>query len=597
MSNLTELLCNIIQAEHAQWMRYTFLSALHYGPHTDTVEEHFSEHAANELEHARLIIRWVTDLGGIPPTSVPPVEQFEGDLNKSIKWLLQSEIDGANLYHEAMELSIGIHGLQNDIGDILSEEHEHMSDLMRMIEPREEPESVVVVVTANRKLAISWEQNLAWLKNKLLPARIGKMHSVEDAKNIALEAIEDHITQDLWPKREDQKNKYELYKFKTLYEELAKTTPEQWQSLYKDIFPLPISEPELDKSEAEPSFSEMIEKIEPAGETELSGLYEPVRKRAPTTEESEVSTVPAYAESPELGWTQQITEEPVEEVEEPEVDMKVFELLVKKFSEFETIGDSVDFLVTAYLKYPAEFVMLVKSKPQLAKYVVEQVAGLSVDERARRVEGDLFSDDVTEYQEGQTVEAPFEDEEEIKQEEPEEQTLKKYEEIDEEEEEEGEEPDHLSLEGLEPEGVEESELEVAKRTPAPLVKTPFQEPEHLSLEGIGEPDEPRRPVEKQKIRERVQVWDAFRARQGKGKQFWVGVGDRVRNADPKEDMPDVGRPGRSQAVTGVIQEVTPSKTIMVRTDDGKIHEWNPKIDKLEIDMHEKAKILSKQPAE
>jgi bacterioferritin len=134
MSHLVQILSDIVEAEYAQWMRYTFLAAIQRGPHSDSLQEHLEEHAADELEHAQTISWWIVDLGAYPPTTIPHVEQFDGSLKEQLEWVIGAEIDGINKYQLAHEMADGIYGLQSDIGELLSVEHEHLSDAMKWLE-------------------------------------------------------------------------------------------------------------------------------------------------------------------------------------------------------------------------------------------------------------------------------------------------------------------------------------------------------------------------------------------------------------------------------------------------------------------------------
>lgn len=149
-STLLSLLREIVRTEHAQWMRYTYLSTLRHGLHTDTFHEHFAEHAGDELQHASTISRWVVDLGGVPPTDFDSVEEFQGGLEDSLEWLITAELNGINLYQLAHQASESINGLQNDIDDILSAEHEHLSDLLKWSEPhhQHQDDDTLIILTA-----------------------------------------------------------------------------------------------------------------------------------------------------------------------------------------------------------------------------------------------------------------------------------------------------------------------------------------------------------------------------------------------------------------------------------------------------------------
>ncbi len=132
---LIELLQDIVSAEYAQWMRYTYLSSLSFVLHTDTLSKEFREHASDELEHAEIVSRWIVDLGGVPPTSLPIVEQFCGSTEEAVLWLIDAEIIGIEKYSLVHMIAVGMPGFQADVGEILQKEHEHLSELTKLISP------------------------------------------------------------------------------------------------------------------------------------------------------------------------------------------------------------------------------------------------------------------------------------------------------------------------------------------------------------------------------------------------------------------------------------------------------------------------------
>lgn len=150
MDTLALILVEIIKAEYAQWMRYNYLSALGYGLYTDILAKHFKEHAYEELKHGEIISRWVVDLGFVPPTTIPVIEQFCGTTKEAINWLLDAEFEGISKYLIARELACNFPGLQADIDNILTIEHEHVSDLGKLVNPifKETEDPTIIVVSS-----------------------------------------------------------------------------------------------------------------------------------------------------------------------------------------------------------------------------------------------------------------------------------------------------------------------------------------------------------------------------------------------------------------------------------------------------------------
>jgi len=152
VDELLKILQDIVAAEHAQFMRYTYLSSLGYGLHTDALHCQFEEHALDEIEHAKRINHWIVDLGGIPPTDIPPVEQYIGSIEGAIEWILEAELVGIKKYNYAHELAIalGLPGLQSEIGNILEKEHEHTREMLNYVAPHMvSGDQVTMIMVAN----------------------------------------------------------------------------------------------------------------------------------------------------------------------------------------------------------------------------------------------------------------------------------------------------------------------------------------------------------------------------------------------------------------------------------------------------------------
>ena len=277
MTDLTLALSSAVQAEYAQWLRYTYLSALGWGLHSDTLREHFQEHCSDELEHAKLVSRWIVDLGCLPPCDFPseqPPDTFNNP-SDAIGWLLGAEIDGVNLYHQVLELACGIPGLEADIEEILQCEHEHISDLMRLYErPVDVSDTVIIVaahnperalrIASHKKEAIVWSQAIDMLRGILAPHTNKPMYNIEEGQRIALEGIEDLITE-WWPKRETPEVKRNLQNWKLLYEMIQDT--KSWQELHQQMFP--DFQPKSLKPHEELGFGDIMEQIDPGDPGEV----------------------------------------------------------------------------------------------------------------------------------------------------------------------------------------------------------------------------------------------------------------------------------------------------------------------------------------
>jgi len=295
MNELVALLQEIVRAEHAQWMRYIYLSSLSFGLDTDALTDEFLEHAEDEHEHAMLYNRWIVDLDGIPPTDIPPVQQFCGSVEDAIGWLLEAEIEGAKLYSLAFDLAalIGLHGLTHDIGKTLSEEHEHISDLENYVAPHMlsgNDTTLIVVAQAFRRFASNRElfnkvsqvaakedyQINQYLRDIL---EMAKYHYVQEytpekGREYILNDIESTV-KNLWERRKEEDVRSALQFYKYLYDWISSPdVTARWTQIHNNYLPdwetwklsdwYEEKEPEQEEAE---SFQNILQQISPEMQT------------------------------------------------------------------------------------------------------------------------------------------------------------------------------------------------------------------------------------------------------------------------------------------------------------------------------------------
>ena len=315
MSTLVSILCDIVQAEYAQWMRYTFLSALRYGLHTDTLQEHFEEHAEDELEHAHLVSRWIVDLGGLPPTTIPYIEQIHTGAQDALEWLLNAEIEGINKYQVAHQAAEGIFGLQNDIGDLLSTEHEHLSDIIKFLEPMSqgvEEDDDTIIILANtfrqnrnslhkfasiKKNAQSMTEYLhdllqmAWYKHEYnYTPELGLEYIREDTKKTLMN-LHERI------KEGDQGARQSAKFFIDLYQWLQTMNKDSWLQQHSKIWPQYHSDPAWGGYEdSDEPAEEQVKK--PSFEQVLQETQEETKK--PVVQAPQIQSPVRPSRSPEL---------------------------------------------------------------------------------------------------------------------------------------------------------------------------------------------------------------------------------------------------------------------------------------------------------
>ena len=309
MEILIPILSDIVRAEYAQWMRYTYLSSLGFGLHTDTLATHFEEHAQDELEHAELISRWIVDFGGAPPTDLAPVEQFCGSVEESLVWLAEAEMSGIHKYNDAYAIAaaVGIHGLENDIANIISKEHEHLSDLTKYVIPSlPSGESSPLVIIAT-KIAQTGRNFIDY---------VGQVLSGTDIKDMgeAREYVKARIIEDVEPAYDiyrsgDESAKVDLSEWMWYYQMLESMSDDEWEYMLVQAL-----DPEFNLTRSELDIDEEIpmeEVLENTKQIEPPKQRRPVEKimvKPPQGTIEEPASVGSYVYSRSVGSEGQIKE-------------------------------------------------------------------------------------------------------------------------------------------------------------------------------------------------------------------------------------------------------------------------------------------------
>jgi len=303
MERLLEILTRISMGEYKQWLQYTYLTALGYGLHTDSLTDHFDEHAADELDHIKIINRWINDLGGLPPTEVPSLEQYVGPVEGALNWVLELELEAIEDYSYAADIAdeLDLLGLKHDLVKNLSKEQEHASDIASLIAPDISSDDTTIVIMANafnkfakcggsifrdyvvdkiigfyHRADLEFSQTQQALKlsdylhsmfDEATHAIIGQygddtqkilQNLAEDSRKYMISDIEDTV-RELWPQRETEEARSALDFYRFVYEWLAASdTIADWNKIYESYNPewyqyysedwqqeLEINEPEL----------------------------------------------------------------------------------------------------------------------------------------------------------------------------------------------------------------------------------------------------------------------------------------------------------------------------------------------------------------
>lgn len=361
---MDELLCilrDIVVAEYAQWMRYTYLSSLGFGLDTGSLKFQFETHAHDELHHAQQINKWLVDLGDLPPTEVPCVEQFSGTTEEAIKWILDAEISGLRKYNYAYELAsaLGLYGLQSDIGQILEREHEHTREMFNLVSPHfmsgDHMTTVIVANSFNRFAAeggeifkylvidrfadirkrkavdytkTTWQelaqeeqqsqfgQYLTEALDKAMEVVTSQVTDTNELLNVLPEKSREWLVQDienqvheLWQHRDSADARSAILFFKDLYTWLtSQDTTNNWRSIYEQYVPgwqNMFSHDWEQELYVEPGQDSAMEDIfqhiqEMGREPEEQESLQPMEEQVPEFEESQISEEPRRPIEPEV---------------------------------------------------------------------------------------------------------------------------------------------------------------------------------------------------------------------------------------------------------------------------------------------------------
>ena len=390
MDELLKILQDIVAAEHAQFMRYTYLSSLGYGLHTDALHCQFEEHALDEIEHAKRINHWIVDLGGIPPTDIPPVEQYIGSIEGAIEWILEAELVGIKKYNYAHELAIalGLPGLQSEIGNILEKEHEHTREMLNYVAPHMvsgDQVTMIMVANAFRRFAANggeffqhliidrfaeflkraveytettWQEleqeqqaQQPQFQQYLTSALDNAMQAVtkqfpkdedllkvlpEESRKWLVQDVESQV-RDLWTRRNLPDARSGIMFYKSLYEWLiAPDTVSNWEAVYNQYVP---NWQQLFKSDWEQELA-----IEPGLQPSMEDIFQYIQDtgREPTKEVVEQAKEELQQVETPATTQQPSTEEPRRPIEPGiEKSLTIYDPITKKKDMKVGIGDTV----------------------------------------------------------------------------------------------------------------------------------------------------------------------------------------------------------------------------------------------------------------
>lgn len=330
MNQLVELLAVLSAGEYAQWMRYTYLSALGFGLNTDQLVNHFNIYSYSTLDHTKILNRWIIDLGGMPPTDIPEIDQYVGSTEGAIEWLVNAELDSIEIYNIAHTLAskLEMAGLQYDLGRILSRKHEDLSNLMDLIAPHT-IDDITIIVLGNKlgkfankapslykELIIDRFEKLGrvaagvsaldintWLREMIDLGRYGALelenNNIEKLQTTLPERTREWIIKDiedtvrnLWSRKEEEDVTSAMEFYREVYEWLNSPQVIQgWLGIFQAYMPdwqtwLLSDWYGEEKSEEQPlSMEEIFQQVQPSEGREEVPTSEPALKVAPSKKE------------------------------------------------------------------------------------------------------------------------------------------------------------------------------------------------------------------------------------------------------------------------------------------------------------------------
>jgi bacterioferritin (cytochrome b1) len=134
---VVDILNSLLKEEYLQRDLYETYDWLLFGPSSVAIQEHLQEHLKDEMEHIRLLQRYIVHLGGLPTLerhAVPAIDPltFENILEKNLE-LEKSAVKLYSNFASALDENEDLLGLKVDLENIISEETEHVHDLQQWL--------------------------------------------------------------------------------------------------------------------------------------------------------------------------------------------------------------------------------------------------------------------------------------------------------------------------------------------------------------------------------------------------------------------------------------------------------------------------------
>ena len=122
-----------LKLEYSAALQYIQHAASMQGAQFDAIKEHLSEHADQEIEHAKTLSDRINYMGGVP-VATPNMDEIKlsADPRYMLALNLSAERTAVLRYKERIEQAVSLreYGLVQLLQEILEEEEEHEDDLV-----------------------------------------------------------------------------------------------------------------------------------------------------------------------------------------------------------------------------------------------------------------------------------------------------------------------------------------------------------------------------------------------------------------------------------------------------------------------------------
>jgi bacterioferritin len=130
---------DLLLDEYLQRDLYESYAYLLFGPEAIAVQEHLQGHLDDEMDHIKILQRYIVTLGGLPTLDRKPITVIEPlEFYAILEKDLELEHTAVSKYSKAiadLEGSTEFTALKIDLENILAQEMEHVHDLVLWLKP------------------------------------------------------------------------------------------------------------------------------------------------------------------------------------------------------------------------------------------------------------------------------------------------------------------------------------------------------------------------------------------------------------------------------------------------------------------------------